>query len=207
MPDLIARWGPDDEVGGGGGSDGGDCNARGGPAVGSWTALVAGPVVAGAVFGVVAGVVWEVIAPVVRLPRTTGGLELDETSGARLFAFDGWFAVVAVVGGLIFGGAAVALVRRQGWRAVPAVAVGSVVAALLEWGVGDRLRRGGNAATAPVGSQVAVPLTLSGHALLALWPLAAVIVLAVISLVAPRLFDDPGHPSPPADVRRPSATP
>lgn len=138
--------------------------------------------------GVVAGVVWKLVTPVVRLPRVAGGLELDETSGARLFAAEGWFAVLALVGGAVLGIVAVVLAARVGWPVVPLAAVAALGAGVLAWRVGVALAGHPRAPTGPV----AVPLTLSGHSVLALWPLATALVSVLAALIRPGWFDRPG---------------
>ncbi len=147
------------------------------------------------VLGVVAGAVWAAVVPQVTLQRVSGGLELDETSGAALYAFDGWYAVVAAVGGLVTGVLALPVVRRRGWPTVVAAGLVATVAGLVQWGLGTHLDRGAHTGVTPgTGGRSAVALSLSGHAALALWPLAAALVLAVASLAAPRRFDRLGPP-------------
>ncbi len=164
--------------------------------------------VAAAVLGVTAGAVWAALVPQVTVQRVPGGLLLDERSGAASYAFDGWFGVVAVAGGLLLGIASVPAVRRHGWRVVPVTAAAALAAGLVQWWVGTRLDRGG--ATVPgasgdsTGQRVALALSLSGHAALALWPLATCVVLVAVSLLAPGLLDASvsTHRSPRGDRRR-----
>jgi len=148
---------------------------------------------AAVVLGVSAGAVWAALVPQVTVQRVPGGLLLDERSGAASYAFDGWFAVVAVVGGLLLGIGSVPAVRRRGWPVVPVTAAAALAAGLVQWWVGGRLDRGGatvpGAAPGSTGQRVALALSLSGHAALALWPLAACFVLVAVSLLAPGLLD------------------
>lgn len=161
--------------------------------VGAWSLLrrwVLPAAGAALVLGLVAGAVWAAVVPQVTLQRVSGGLELDETSGAALYAFDGWYAAVAAAGGLLTGVLALPVVRRRGWPTVVAAGLVAAVAGLVQWGLGTRLDRGAHAGITPgTGGRSAVALSLSGHAALALWPLAAGLVLTVASLAAPRLFD------------------
>lgn len=180
---------------------------RPGGRVGAWSLLrrwVLPAAGAALVLGVAAGVAWAAVVPQVTLQRVSGGLELDETSGAALYAFDGWYAVVAAVGGLVTGVLALPAVRRRGWPAVVAGGLVATVAALVQWGLGTRLDRGAHTLVTPgTGGRSAVALSLSGHASLALWPLAAALVLVVASLASPRLFERARPPdilTPAADV-------
>lgn len=142
--------------------------------------VVAGGLLAAAALGIAGGLLWARLTPVVRLRQVSGGLLLDETSGARLFAAEGWFAVVAVVGGVLIGVVAVASAARLGWVTVPAAALVALGSGVLAWRLG--------VAVAGTGSDV-VPLRLGGRSVLALWPLGTAVVAVLAALVRPRWFD------------------
>ena len=156
-------------------------------ACGALPALAAAGAGVTVLLGLVAGLAWAVLVPQVSLQRVAGGLELDETSGAALFSFDGWYAVVALVGGLVLGVLAIPVARRRGWPVAAATAVAAVLAGLLQWWLGIHLDRGGAAVDGA--TRTTVRLTLAAHSALAVWPLGACLALVAVSVLAPRLFD------------------
>lgn len=154
-----------------------------GPARLGTPGVVAAGVLAAAVVGSAGGVLWPRLTPVVRLRRVSGGLLLDETTGARLFAAEGWFAVVALVGGVLIGVVAVASAARLGRVTIPAAALVALGAGVLAWRLGVAIGAG-------PGSDV-VPLRLGGRSVLGLWPLGTGVVAVLAALVAPGRFDRP----------------
>jgi hypothetical protein len=141
--------------------------------------LVAAAVVAGtAILGLAAGFTWAAIAPralVVIAGRGSADVVNPETSA--FIAGDGWFVVLAIIGGVVCGLLGYLLaVRRHGAAAMAAVLAGALAAALIARWVGEQP---GTAAfqhalaAGRAGVSLRAPLRLGGIGALAFWPLAA----------------------------------
>jgi hypothetical protein len=181
-------------------SGAGSSAARGG-----WPGAVLAALVV--VAGVVGGLAWVLVSPTVRLQQVSGSVVLDETSGAALYSPQGWFAVVALVGGVLIGLGAIPLAARRGWPVVPIAAVAALAAGVLAWRVGIAID-GGPLRPRPGADSVPAPLALSGMSALALWPLGTGAVATLAALIRPRLFDPDPDPAPvDTDVDRLDAAP
>lgn len=149
-------------------------------------------VVGSAVVGLVAGLIWAAVAPRVQyqvqtLHPPTAYATNPETSG--FIAADGWYCVIALVGGALIGLIAYLFaVRRYGPVAMTGVVTGSVVAAFITAWVGHQASGalGFNAvlASAKPGTYLYAPISLGSHGALAFWPFAAAGVAGGLGLMA-----------------------
>lgn len=140
-----------------------------------WSALAGLPV----------GLVWWLIAPLPRISKHADGLYRAGGEGNEAaIAADGWFAVLAVVTGIVIA-LVVHLLTRPG-RVLPLVglAVGGVIGAIVAWRFGALLGPGEIEATArglKVGARFDGPLDVTALGVLLAWPLAAVITYFAVS--------------------------
>ncbi|MFW3168997.1 LPXTG cell wall anchor domain-containing protein [Geodermatophilus sp. CPCC 206100] len=148
------------------------------------------------VAGLPAGLLWWALAPRAQFEVTADGpLVLGRPSAELLAADDGVFTLVLAGLGLLAGGVGWALRRRRGVATVVALALGTLLAALLAWQLGELLGPGPTEAQlADVGARVTTALTLHSLAALAVGPFAAVLVYVVATLMAPE--EDLGRSGP-----------
>jgi hypothetical protein len=142
----------------------------------------------GALLGIAGGFVWSAIAPRALFSVASHGIAYvvnPETSA--FIAADGWYSVVAVIGGLLIGLAGYLLgVRRYGPLPAAGALVGATAAAFLAWWIGRNI---GLAhfrhllGTSKPGTLIRQPASLGAHGALAFWPLAAGAVIGGIELV------------------------
>jgi hypothetical protein len=138
-----------------------------------------------AVLGIAAGLIWAAVAPRAVLEEIARGeAELVNAESSAFIAADGWFCLIAAVGGLITGILGYwLLVRRAGWPATAGLVLGAVAAALLAMWVGENIGLGTYnhlLASSPNGTFFNASLALGAKSALAFWPLltSAVILLA-----------------------------
>jgi len=147
--------------------------------------------VASIVFGVAGGLIWAAVAPrvlyqVVTLNPPTAYATNPETSA--FIAADGWYCLIAVVGGALIGllGYLVG-VRRYGPVPMAGIAIGATAAAFICMWLGHRQSGapGFNRvlATSKPGALLQAPISLGSQGALAFWPLAAAAVAGGIVLV------------------------
>ena len=189
----------------------------GGPPGARRALAVLAAVIAGtALLGVAAGFLWSAVAPralVVVLGPGTPYTVNPETSA--YIAADGWFTLLAVVGGVISGLLGYTLaVRRHGAIAMAGVLAGGAVAALLAKWIGQQSGAAAYSHSLAAGRPGALlhePLMLGGLGTLAFWPLAAGLVAggieAVILLRDRRLATSPPQAVPPSFPNGPAAAP
>jgi hypothetical protein len=160
----------------------------------------------GAALGVAGGYLWAAVAPKALFVVASHGVAYvvnPETSA--FIAADGWFSLIAGVGGVVIGLAAYLLgVRRFGPLPVAGALVGATAAAFLAWWIG---RNVGLAAfrhlleASKSGALIRQPANLGAHGALAFWPLAAGAVIFFIELVRSmrdrRARPAPGAAAPP----------
>jgi hypothetical protein len=145
-----------------------------------------------AVIGLAAGMIWSAVAPRVQyqvytLHPPTAYATNPETSA--FIAADGWYCVIALVGGALIGLLAYLFaVRRYGSYAMTGAVIGSVAAAFITEWVGHQASGavGFNAvlAASKPGAYLYAPISLGSHGALAFWPLAAGGVAGGIGLVS-----------------------
>jgi hypothetical protein len=171
-------------------------------------------VVAGsALLGLIAGFAWEQVAPrAVFVVISRGSADVVNPETDAFIAADGWFCIVAVVGGVVSGLLGYVLaVRRYGPLPMLGVLGGGLVAALVARWLGEQAGKASfNArlAVARPGAYLRAPLTLGAHSALAFWPLAAGLVAGGIAGLAllrerRRLAAAGDYPAASADYRPP----
>ena len=149
-------------------------------------------VIAGsAVTGVIGGLIWAAVAPRVQYqvatlsPGPTAYATNPETSA--FIAADGWYCVIALVGGALIGLIAYLFaIRRYGPIPMVGAVLGATAAAFLAAWLGHQASGAPGfdhvLATSKVGSYLYAPISLGSHGALAFWPLAAAVVAGGIEL-------------------------
>jgi hypothetical protein len=152
-----------------------------------------------AVLGLLAGLIWGQVAPRAQLQEVSAGVAQVVNAETRAFiGADGWYCVIAAVGGVLTGISGYLLgIRRRGNVAQGAVTIGLILGAVaasfvMRW-LGEQ--SGYQAyqhqlAHAAAGATFSSSLTLGAKSALAFWPLftSLVIVLAEVG----RRRRDPG---------------
>lgn len=136
------------------------------------------------VAAVIAAVVWWQVTPLAEFTRTADNATMDEEQLAKQFGTDGWFFVLAAVGGLVSGLLLVLLRRRNPVLMVVLVAIGGAFATLVMLQVGLLLGPSDPSsvlASTPVGAKVPLQLEPQAHGVWFVWSIAA-LVGAVIAL-------------------------
>jgi hypothetical protein len=153
-----------------------------------------------AVLGLLAGLIWGQVAPRAQLQEVSAGVAQVVNAETRAFiGADGWYCVIAAVGGVLTGISGYLLgIRRRGNVAQGAVTIGLILGAVaasfvMRW-LGEQ--SGYQAyqhqlAHAAAGATFSSSLTLGAKSALAFWPLftSLVIVLAEVG----RRRRDPGQ--------------
>ncbi|MEX5719935.1 hypothetical protein [Geodermatophilus maliterrae] len=146
--------------------------------------------------GLVVGLLWARLAPRARFEVVEGGaVPLGRPSAELLVADDAVLVLLLVGLGLLAGGAAWAVRRRRGVAWLLGTALGTGIAGVLAWQLGEALAPGPTAAQlADVGTRVSTGLQLSSPPALAAGPFAALLVYVVAALFA--ASDDLGRGEP-----------
>ena len=128
--------------------------------------------------GVVGGVLWWLLVDPAAYTKLRSGGSMSELQLGKQFGADGWYAVIALVAGLLAGGLLTWWRSRDYLLTTVLVALGSVVAAAVMAGTGGLLGPGNTEAAlaaAPVGALVPVPLQVTGWAVYLVWPVAGLV--------------------------------
>jgi hypothetical protein len=155
-------------------------------------AIAAGLIIAASVvIGVAGGLVWAVVAPrveyqVYTLNPPTAYATNPETSA--FIAADGWYCLIAVIGGAIIGLLGYLFgVRRYGPVPMAGIVLGATAAAFTCKWLGHRQSGGAGfnhvLATSKPGTLLHAPISLGSQGALAFWPLAAAAVAGGIELI------------------------
>jgi hypothetical protein len=130
------------------------------------------------VAGIPAGLLWWTLAPRAQFRITEDGpAAIGSPSSELLVADDGVFVLVMAGLGLVAGLAAWAMRRSRGIAVLLAVALGTVGAGAVAWGIGALLGGGPSKADlADMGAVVTTELGLGSTAALAVAPFLAVLV-------------------------------
>jgi hypothetical protein len=144
--------------------------------------------IGGALLGVVGGLIWSATAPqAVFQVQSPGVAYVVNPETTAFIAADGYFSIIAAIGGVIIGLAAYfGGVRRYGPLPVLGALAGATAAAFLAWWSGSNLGLAGfrhQLATAKNGTLLHQPVDLGAHGALAFWPLAAGAVIGGIELI------------------------
>ena len=135
--------------------------------------------------GIPAGLLWWALAPRATFEVTEEGpVPVGRPPIELLVADDGVYTLVLAGLGLVAGVVAWRLRRRRGVATVLALAVGSVLASLAAWQLGELLGAGPSPAElTAVGTRVITPLRLGSPAALAVAPFLAVLAYVVATLL------------------------
>jgi hypothetical protein len=144
--------------------------------------------VGGALLGLVAGLLWSAVAPqAVFQVQSPGVAYVVNPETTAFIAADGWFSLIAVIGGLIIGLAAYfGGVRRYGPLPTAGALAGATAAAFLAWWSGSNLGLASfrhQLGSSKTGTLLHQPVDLGAHGALAFWPLAAGGVIGGIELI------------------------
>jgi hypothetical protein len=174
--------------------------------------LVDAVVVLGAflVAGLVAGVVWPHLVHPVNVTRTSVGILTGELDLSHRIDNDGWYSVLAAVGGLALGIVLTLWRRTHEVVTVLLITSGAFLAAWVSAVVGTALGPGDPQtalAHAAVGATAPDRVTVSAHAAYLVWPIAAVVgaVLVLWPPFTPRTRRHEQEPQP--EQSEPGATP
>ncbi|PRY50559.1 LPXTG-motif cell wall-anchored protein [Geodermatophilus tzadiensis] len=139
-----------------------------------------------ALSGLPAGLLWVWLAPRARFEVVEGGAVPVGRPSAELLVGDDAVLVLVLAGlGLLAGGVAWAVRRRRGLAWLLATALGTALAGVLAWRLGEGLAPGPTAAQlADVGARVTTGLELSSLPALAVAPFCALLVYVVAALFA-----------------------
>jgi hypothetical protein len=142
---------------------------------------------AGALLGLLAGVLLPQLADPVTVTRTANGLVRDEVALSEQFDVDGWYSVLAAVGGLLLGAVMLAWRRTDEVVTLLAAVAGAFLASWLSAAVAlalgpddptQELSGAADGATAPAA------LALTADVVHWVWPLFAVLG-ALLYLISP----------------------
>ncbi|MGO4256284.1 hypothetical protein [Marmoricola sp. RAF53] len=130
------------------------------------------------VAGVLGAVVWWLVTPLAEFTRTADNGVMDEQQLAKQVATDGWFVVIALVGGLISGIALLSWRRRDPLLMVVLVALGGGLATWVMLRTGlilgppdpDKVL-----ATAKAGDKIPVRLDPTATGIYVVWSVAALL--------------------------------
>ncbi len=131
-----------------------------------------------AVLGAIAALVWWQVTPLAEYTRTATAGQLSEEQLGREVAADGWYVVIAAVGGLVSGVALAALRRRDPLATVLLVAGGAFLAAwvMLEVGLWVGPPDPGKALEhAATGAKVPMQLKTHARGAFLVWPITALL--------------------------------
>lgn len=130
------------------------------------------------VVGLVCGGLWWSVTDLAVFTKQDDGVSLGELQTGKRFNADGWYAMIAMVAGLLAGGVLTWWRQRDFRLTVLLVLVGSAVAAAVMAGTGQLLGPGDPEAAlqaAEVGERVPVQLTVTAKAAYLVWPIAALV--------------------------------
>ncbi|HET6153094.1 MAG TPA: hypothetical protein VFE15_09060 [Marmoricola sp.] len=137
-----------------------------------------------AVAAVIAAVIWVQVTPLPEFTRTADNGTMGEDQLVKQFATNGWFLVIAAVGGLASGFALLLVRRRRPIAMVLLVAAGGALATIIMLQVGLALGPDSPSTTlakVKVGGTVPVQLKPDVHAVYLVWSITA-LVGAVLAL-------------------------
>jgi hypothetical protein len=175
---------------------------------GSWVIQLVAVVVAYALVGLVAGFVWEAVwTPPTQQVQNHAVFYTDYQALRRVFTGTGLYALVAAAASAVTALVVCVLSRRREMLTLLAMLVGSALAAWVMWKTG--VSRGpvdptSLAAHAANGTKVSGPLQVSGHSPYLVWPMASLLVLALVFFGSPRLPSGAPRRTPDAGGHEPS---
>jgi hypothetical protein len=129
-----------------------------------------------AVAGVAGGWIWAHVTSFPQVAKTGNSATVASEELAKQVGMDGWFFVIAAVGGVVSGIALLVWRHRDPLLSVALVALGGGLAAWLMVKVGESLGPGDPIAALrklPDGAHVSEQLRLHAHGVAWVWPIAA----------------------------------
>jgi hypothetical protein len=151
--------------------------------------------------GLVAALVWVQVVDLPEVSRTGGAATVPSEELVKQVGIDSWFAVIALVGGLLSGVLLLWWRRRDPLFTVALVALGAGLASWLMIHVGKALGPDNEIAVLrklPDGSHVSEQLRLHAPGVAWIWPVAA----AFGALIYLWVLSKPGGDTPPPDNLR-----
>jgi len=146
------------------------------------------------VIGLVGALLWWQLTPLAEYSRSAAGVSFDEEQLGREVAADGWYFVIAAIGGLVSGVTLLLLRRRDTVAMVVLVAAGGLLAGWLMMRVGFWLGPAKPTddviADMAIGDKVPLQLESQARGVLFVWPIAA--LLGAVGVIWG--LDDPGEP-------------
>ena len=141
------------------------------------------------------GLVWWLVSPLARLEKRADGVFAVGRGEEAAVAADGWFAICAVLVGVLAAVLVAFLVHRR-LAGLAGLAVGGVLGSVLAWQIGALLGPPSveaSVAAARVGARFDGPLDLSALGVLLAWPMAAAVAYfaVVAGLEAPSHQETP----------------
>jgi hypothetical protein len=130
------------------------------------------------VLAVVAAVVWWQVTPLAEYTRTADNAQMDEQELGRQVAADGWYVVIAAVGGLLSGVMLLSLRRRDPVATVVLVVLGSLLCGWVMLRLGLWLGPADPKSVLPhaaVGSKVPLQLEPKATGVVYAWPIMALV--------------------------------
>jgi hypothetical protein len=142
----------------------------------------------GALLGLAGGLIWSAVAPqAVFQVQSPGVAYVVNPETTAFIAADGYFSLIALIGGVSIGLAAYLFgVRRYGPLPAAGALAGATAAAFLAWWSGSNLGLSSfrhQLGTSKNGALLRQPVDLGAHGALAFWPLAAGGVIGGIELI------------------------
>jgi hypothetical protein len=135
------------------------------------------------VAAVIGALLWWQLTPLAEYTRTAANAEMGEDQLGKQVDADGWYFVVAAVGGLVSGVALLLLRRRDPVAMVVLVALGALLASWLMLRLGLWLGPADPKDVlphVPVGHKVPLRLTTSASGVHFAWPVGALLGAAVV---------------------------
>jgi len=131
-----------------------------------------------AVAALIGAFVWWQVTPLAAFTRTANNATMDEEQLAKQFGADGWFFVIAAVGGLVSGLVLTLLRRRNPILVVLLLVLGAAFATFLMIEVGLLLGPSDPSsvlASTPVGGKVPLQLKVDAHGVWFVWPITSLV--------------------------------
>jgi hypothetical protein len=138
--------------------------------------------------GVAAGLLWPHLVEPVLVSRTDAGISTDELALAHRFSNDGWYAVLAAVGGLGLGLVTTAWRRTHEVVTLLVVVAGALLAALVSAQLGHLLGPEDPdivLAGAEAGATAPDVVRVTAEAVYLVWPIAALVGALLVLSSAP----------------------
>lgn len=154
--------------------------------------------------GVVGAMAWWLLVDLPEVTKYEGAIVLEPTELTREVGIDGWFAVIALVGGVLSGLVLSRLGRRDPLAMVVLATVGGVLSAFVMLTVGGWLGPDEHRAVlAPLPDGATTPMELAPHApgVVWLWPAGAALGCLIRWWLTPAHGDD-AQRSPEGDTPR-----